>query len=40
KRYRIVNEEDLEDAVAKLDEYYQQQTQTVRKRVVDFEKMG
>jgi len=40
KRYRIVNEEDLEDAVAKLDEYYQQQSQTVRKRVVDFEKMG
>ena len=33
-RYRIVNEEDLEDAVGKLGEYHQKQSQAASKRVV------
>ena len=34
KRYRIVDDSDLEDAVGKLDEYYQKQSQEASKRVV------
>lgn len=38
KRYRIVDERDLGDAVEKLDEYFQRQSATVGKKVVDFKK--
>ncbi len=36
KRYRIVDDSDLEDAVGKLDEYFQKQSQAASKRVVRF----
>ena len=38
KRYRIVNNEDLEDAAGKLDEYSKRQSATVEKKAADFEK--
>lgn len=34
KRYRIVDDEDLHDAVAQLDQYFKKQDTTVRKKVV------